>query len=640
MAATSRVSVGVLGASGTTGGELVRLLLDHPGADLVFLGAREWAGRSLGEVHPHLAAWPLGGVELSPLDEVPSLDVAFLSLPHGESARRAPELLESGARVIDLAGDFRLPPQAYPHWYGFDHPASSWTEKVVYGLTELFREQILGAQLVANPGCFPTPVVVGLAPLLREGLIEPGRLVVDGKTGLSGAGRTVTEATTYTSSEESVRPYRVPLHQHTPEIEHALALSTGIEVRASFVPHLVPAVRGVLTTCYAEAAGATAGMKPSGRPDMGLLVADPVQSVAGLFTTNAFAAAPVRLSAQRVSRGLPRAVVVNSGHANAGTGLRGDRDSERTTAAVADALQLEASDVLACSTGVIGESLHMDRYLGAIPELVSSLSDEGGDAFAEAIMTTDVVPKVAAAERAGFRVGGCAKGGGMIAPHLHLGTKLVFITTDAPIPPPEIRRLATETLEPRFESLTVDACTSTNDTVLLFASGAAGGDLVVAGTDAWVEVTSALEEVATSLLLQLAADAEGANHVILVVVSGAETEQHAQIVAREIAESILVKTAIFGGDPNPGRILQAIGSSGAPFLPQLVDGFIGDIQVIDAGEIAPSYSDGGNEAARLALVEEREVVVSVTLGNGEGRSRMIGVDLSYDYVKINAEYST
>ena len=389
-----------------------------------------------------------------------------------------------------------------------------------------------------------------------------------------------------------------------------------------------------------RAAGTTAGMKPSGRPDMGLLVADPVQSVAGLFTTNAFAAAPVRLSAQRVSRGLPHAVVVNSGQANAGTGLRGDRDSERTTAAVADALQLEASDVLACSTGVIGEPLHMDQYLGAIPELVSSLSDEGGDAFAEAIMTTDVVPKVAAAERAGFRVGGCAKGVGMIAPDLRLATMLVFITTDAPVPPPEIRRLATETLEPRFESLTVDACTSTNDTVLLFASGAAGGDLVVPGTDAWVEVTSAVDEVAKSLQLQLAADAEGANHVILVEVSGAETEQHAQTVAREIAESILVKTAIFGGDPNPGRILQAIGSSGVPFLPQLVDGFIGDVQVIDAGEIAPSYFDGGNEAARLALVEEREVVVSVTLGNGEGHGRMIGVDLSYDYVKINAEYST
>jgi len=389
-----------------------------------------------------------------------------------------------------------------------------------------------------------------------------------------------------------------------------------------------------------RAAGTTAGMKPSGRPDLGLLVADPVQGVAGLFTTNAFAAAPVGLSKQRVSRGLPRAVVVNSGQANAGTGLRGDRDAEQTTAAVAEALRMAASDVLACSTGVIGEPLHVEQYLRAIPELVSSLSDEGGDAFAEAIMTTDAVPKVAAAERSGYRVGGCAKGVGMIAPDLHLATMLAFVTTDAPVPPSEIRRLATETLEPRFESLTVDACTSTNDTVLLLSSGAAGGDLVVPGTDAWVELTTAVDEVATSLLLQLAADAEGANHVILVEVSGAETEQHAQTVAREIAESILVKTAVFGGDPNPGRILQAIGSSGVPFLPQLVDGFIGDVQVIAAGEIAPWYFDGGNDAARLTLVEEREIVLSVTLGNGRGRSRMIGVDLSYDYVKINAEYST
>jgi glutamate N-acetyltransferase/amino-acid N-acetyltransferase len=381
-------------------------------------------------------------------------------------------------------------------------------------------------------------------------------------------------------------------------------------------------------------------MKPSGRPDLGLLVADPVQSVAGLFTTNAFAAAPVRLSKQRVSRGLPRAVVVNSGQANAGTGLRGDRDAEQTTAAVAEALQLESSEVIACSTGVIGEPVHVDQYLAALSGLVQSLSDDGGDAFAEAIMTTDSVPKLAAAQRGEYRVGGCAKGVGMIAPDLQLATMLVFVTTDAPVPPSEIRRLATETLEPRFESLTVDACTSTNDSVLLFASGAAGGDLVVPGTDAWGELTAAIEEVATSLLLQLAADAEGANHVMLVGVSGAETEAHARTVAREIAESLLVKTAVFGGDPNPGRILQAIGSSGVPFLPQLVDGFIGDVQVIAAGEIAPSYFEGGKEAARLALVEEREVVLSVTLGNGEGRSRIIGVDLSYDYVKINAEYST
>ena len=388
-----------------------------------------------------------------------------------------------------------------------------------------------------------------------------------------------------------------------------------------------------------RAAGVTAGMKPSGRPDLGLLVADEARSAAGLFTTNAFAAAPVRLSKRRLSHGLSRAVVVNSGQANAGTGVHGDRDVETTTAAVADALGFERPAVLACSTGVIGEPLHVDEFLGALPPLVGALSTSGGDAFAEAILTTDTVSKQATAERGPYRVGGCAKGVGMIAPDLQLATMLAFVTTDAPVPPSDIGRLAIDVLEPRFEALTVDGCSSTNDSVLLFASGAAGGDLVVPGTRAWDQVAEALDEVATSLVLQLANDAEGATHALLVEVTGAETNAHARAVAKAVADSLLVKTAIFGGDPNPGRILQAIGASGVPFLPQLVTAFIGDIQVIAGGEIAPSYLETGVEAARAAL-QEHDVVVGVSLGGGPGESRALGVDLSYDYVKINAEYTT
>ncbi len=388
-----------------------------------------------------------------------------------------------------------------------------------------------------------------------------------------------------------------------------------------------------------RAAGVTAGMKPSGRADLGLLVADEGRSAAGLFTTNAFAAAPVRLSRQRLSRGLVQAVVVNSGQANAGTGVRGHRDAETTTEAVAGALGLDPAAVLACSTGVIGEPLHVEAYLAALPSLVEGLSSEGGPAFAEAILTTDTVSKQATAERGPYRVGGCAKGVGMIAPDLRLATMLVFVTTDAPIPHSDIGRLATDVLEPRFESLTVDGCTSTNDTVLLFASGAAGGELVVGGTPTWDQVAEALDEVAASLLLQLANDAEGASHALLVEVSGAETDADARVVAKAIAESLLVKTAAFGGDPNPGRLLQAIGASGVPFLPQLVDGFIGDVRVIAGGEIAESYLEAGIEAARAALAEH-DVVFAVSLGNGQGSSRALGVDLSYDYVKINAEYTT
>src|SRR5262249_23444405 len=182
----------------------------------------------------------------------------FSALPHGTSAELAPSLLERGCRVIDLAGDFRLAAAAYPEWYGFAHPAPAWLDRAVYGLPELFAKELPGAELVANPGWYPTTVILGCAPLLGAGLIAEGPIRVDGKTGLSGAGRAATETTTYASTQESVRPYRAPRHQHTPEMERGLAMATGTAPSVLFVPHLVPTVRGVLTTSYAGLAdGAT-----------------------------------------------------------------------------------------------------------------------------------------------------------------------------------------------------------------------------------------------------------------------------------------------------------------------------------------------------------------------------------------------
>ncbi len=254
-----RVRVAVLGASGYTGGELLRLLAGHPGVEVTVLGARETAGKTLGEVHPHLASGPFAGARLEPLEveDLPArADMVLLALPHGVSAGLAPPLLEAGVRAIDLAGDFRLPSPAYPEWYGFEHPAPAWLERAVYGLPELFRDRVREARLVANPGCYPTPLALGLAPLLSAGALEPGPVLVDGKTGLSGAGRGASETTLYTATQDSVRPYRFPRHQHTPEMERALALAGADPAPAvTFVPHLVPAVRGVLITCYARAAG-------------------------------------------------------------------------------------------------------------------------------------------------------------------------------------------------------------------------------------------------------------------------------------------------------------------------------------------------------------------------------------------------
>jgi N-acetyl-gamma-glutamyl-phosphate reductase len=249
--------VGVIGASGYSGGELVRLLIGHPSVALTRVGGASSAGSKLSEVHPYLLGTPAAELVLEPAEEIGGVDVAFLALPHGRSAELAPVLLDAGTRVIDLAGDFRLNASAYPEWYGFEHPAPAWLDKAVYGLPELFREQVSGAELVANPGCYPTAVALGLSPLLLAGLLESGPIIVDGKTGLSGAGRATTEAVSYAVTEESVRPYRFPAHQHTPEMERVLERSTGTATTVSFVPHLVPSVRGVLITAYARAAAGT-----------------------------------------------------------------------------------------------------------------------------------------------------------------------------------------------------------------------------------------------------------------------------------------------------------------------------------------------------------------------------------------------
>jgi N-acetyl-gamma-glutamyl-phosphate reductase len=245
-------TVAVLGASGYSGAELLRLLAGHPRLEVSFLGAHDAAGRPVGEVFPHLA--PFAHCRYEPLDALDpsSVEAALLALPPGMSATLVPALVEAGVRVVDLAGDFRLPAEAYPAWYGFAHPNPAWLDRAVYGLPELFRKEVAGASLVANPGCYPTPVLLGLAPLLSAGLVSPDGIVVDGKSGISGAGKRLTERSHFASLDGSVQAYRVGRHQHTPEMEHGLALATGTRPTVTFVPHLVPAVRGVVTTAYAR----------------------------------------------------------------------------------------------------------------------------------------------------------------------------------------------------------------------------------------------------------------------------------------------------------------------------------------------------------------------------------------------------
>ena len=389
-----------------------------------------------------------------------------------------------------------------------------------------------------------------------------------------------------------------------------------------------------------RAAGVTAGFKPSGLPDLGLLVGDPGTTAAALFTTNAVAAAPIEVGRDRLARGHLRAVLVNSGQANAATGPRGIDDALRTTAEAATLLRAESDEVLPSSTGVIGEPLHVAQLCSALPDLVGALDDAGGEEFARAIMTTDTVHKQACADAGVLRVGGCAKGVGMIAPNL--ATMLAFVTTDAAVSADDLRLIACEQLVPRFNALTVDGCTSTNDTVLLLASGAAGGVRVEPGSAAWQELAGAIDAVGASLVSQLIADGEGVTHVMIVDVEGAASEAEARRVAKAVADSPLVKTAVFGGDPNPGRFLQATGAAGVPLDPTGLDVSIGDVPVAVGGVIPPEYFEPGSALAEraTAAMREAEVGVRVRLGDGPGASRAYGCDLSYEYVRINGEYTT
>jgi glutamate N-acetyltransferase / amino-acid N-acetyltransferase len=384
----------------------------------------------------------------------------------------------------------------------------------------------------------------------------------------------------------------------------------------------VTAPRGFL------AAGVVAGLKASGQPDLGLLVSERPATAAGLFTRNAFAAAPVEVCRRRLADGSARAVVANSGQANAGTGKPGLDDAEAVTAAVAQALGLEPIDVLPASTGVIGPRVRVPEAIRGVEHAAASLANDGGHDFAQAICTTDTVAKETLVEAGGFTVGGCAKGAGMIAPDL--ATLLVFLTTDAACSTAAAVHALRLGAGPIWNSLTVDNCPSTNDTVLLLANGASGHQ---PRPD---ELAEAVAEATRDLAAQVIADAEGATTTIVVQVDGANTDADARRVGTAVAGSMLVKTAVFGKDPNPGRILQAIGSSGARFRPEAVDATLGQVRVIAAGTIPASF----DPAACREAMKEREVVIRVVVGAGQGRATAFGCDLGYEYVRINGEYTT
>mgnify|MGYP005613608611 FL=1 len=385
----------------------------------------------------------------------------------------------------------------------------------------------------------------------------------------------------------------------------------------------------VTTPLGFRASGVTAGLKASGKPDVALVVNDgPHHHAAAVFTTNRVEAAPVTWSRTVISDGRADAVVLNSGGANACTGAPGFQDTHRTAEHVGEVLRVAAGDVVVCSTGLIGERLPMGLLLPGVEAAVEELSVDGGPAAATAIMTTDSVPKTATAVRDGWSVGGMAKGAGMLAPAL--ATMLVVITTDAVIEGAHVAddldavlRSATAMTFDRIDS---DGCMSTNDTVLLMASGASGTTVALA------DLTDAVTQVCADLARQLIADAEGAHHDIAIEVTGAASEDDALEVARSVARNNLFKCAVFGNDPNWGRVLAAVGTTQALFDPAELDVSMNGLMVCRAG--------GVGEDRSLVDLTAREVRVVVDLHAGSATATVWTNDLTHAYVHENSASST
>ena len=384
-----------------------------------------------------------------------------------------------------------------------------------------------------------------------------------------------------------------------------------------------------------------AGLKASGNPDFAVAVADMPASAAAMFTGNKVKAAPLTIGAQHLARtgGKVRVLTVNAGNANCATGEIGLTACKTVCAAAAQAFGAAEHEVFPSSTGIIGVPLPAEKLVAALPEIERSLAatPEQFSAFSRAIMTTDTRPKIAAAQitRTGktVRIAGLCKGAGMIHPQLvpH-ATMLVYIFTDAAIAPSDLNAMLRDAVEVSFNRISIDGDTSTNDTVLLLASGASGA-AVQSGDPHFI---AALKEVCTSLAKQIVDDGEGVTHVVELLIEGAATDADALKVAKAIAHSPLVKTAWAGADPNWGRFMAATGYSGAEVDPDRIAIWLGDQQICINGGRVPDF----DEARAHTYLKNREFTVRISLGLGKGQCRFWTTDLTAEYVRINADYST
>ncbi len=392
----------------------------------------------------------------------------------------------------------------------------------------------------------------------------------------------------------------------------------------------IPSVRGF------RFASVAAGIKKTGLPDLALAVADKPVTTAAVFTQNQVFAAPVKIARERVKQGKCQAVLVNSGNANACTGKAGLEATLRTTQAVADALSISSKLVVPASTGVIGQVLPTDKVVAALPELVKKLDGVSACDFSQAILTTDLGAKVSTRS---LRVGketvtvlGMAKGAGMI--HPRMATTLAFVFTDAAIGAPLLTRALRAATDQSFNIATVDGETSTNDTILVMASGASNTPVLKAADRAFKLFQAALQAVLRELAEMIVADGEGAEHVADVEVRGTKNDADARKVAQRIATSLLVKTAMHGKDPNWGRILSAAGMAGVKFDGEKATIHINDTQIVKDG-----VGLGREAELKAALIMAGpRYAIRVGIGRGKGRSSYLTCDIGHRYIDVNAGY--
>lgn len=396
-------------------------------------------------------------------------------------------------------------------------------------------------------------------------------------------------------------------------------------------------IKGGITAVQGfKAAGVSCGIKKNNKKDLALIYSTVPSVAAGVFTKNKVFSPSVQLCRENILSPVARAVIANSGNANACVGNQGYLDAKKIIQLTAEKLKIRTEEVLIASTGVIGEPLPMDKIVSGIPDLVNALDKDGSEEAAEGILTTDTFTKTVVVEidvnGTTVRLGGIAKGAGMI--HPNMATMLAFITTDAAIEKETLQKLLKESMDKSFNMITVDGDTSTNDTVIILANSLAGNEIITEKSSSSKSFSEALNFVASKLARMIVKDGEGATKLIEVNVKGAETFHNAKAIAFAIARSSLVKTAFFGEDANWGRIIAAAGTAGIAFDSDKVDLFFGQEQVMKKG----AYCGKERENEINKIIKERGITLMLNLNSGNEEARVLTCDLSLDYVKINAEY--